>query len=611
MPKENLVVTHASDKPSEPEYVPIEVTAGILIHIGAGIYHSVAGALKELVSNAYDADAPNVVITTNYPTFEQIKIVDTGDGMTPLRFRQAMRSVGSSLKGILEPSRTTKVYRRPVIGQLGIGFMALSQICDEATIESQAKGSDKKFIAKLNFREFKERAKDQVGSVKLDVYRETLGRYGSESRMRHLLKDKKIDAEEKDKIRDFLALLEEAGDTLKKEDDTDREHLGYSLLYPDIPAIPGGHGTTITLDAISDAVRELLQDHGREVRTIRKYYKKASLTWESYRGEINEWSWSELCQRLRAKTSGLTFQLLPKYHQFLYELSLMTPVKYLDDGPLTLRPGLLEKKKRQLKELDFSVTVDSRELFKPTLLPAGALAKKDDLRPRLDYYLKPFQYAGVVDKQQLKYSGYLFWQKSQIQPSHIRGIQIYIRNVGIGLYDNTLMNFATVNPTSRAGQISGEVYVQAGLEHALNVNRNSFRETDAHYLALQQHLWKILGTTKKNDGVIGISVQAYWDRKKHINAEKLRTHIKRLQSIVDSVSKRKLVVSFSSRESSELYEVVSGRLIVYDQSRAWPRRLQDRRLCQQLLIPAKAAVVSQNSSSEILKLLEHLLLTPK
>jgi hypothetical protein len=42
------------------------------------------------------------------------------------------------------------------------------------------------------------------------------------------------------------------------------------------------------------------------------------------------------------------------------------------------------------------------------------------------------------------------------------------------------------------GQVSGEVYVQEGLESALNIDRASFRETDPHYLALRAVLWKQL-----------------------------------------------------------------------------------------------------------------------
>ena len=55
------------------EQIPLKVTSGVLLHIGAGIYNSVAGALKELVSNSFDADATRVVISTDYPKFEQIR----------------------------------------------------------------------------------------------------------------------------------------------------------------------------------------------------------------------------------------------------------------------------------------------------------------------------------------------------------------------------------------------------------------------------------------------------------------------------------------------------------------------------------------------------------
>src|SRR5437764_6722230 len=94
--------TSPTNKKEEPIYVPIKVTTGILFHIGAGIYQSIAGALKELVSNSYDADATEVLISMDYPDFAQIKIVDNGSGMTKARFRQAMAAVGSSLKMILD-----------------------------------------------------------------------------------------------------------------------------------------------------------------------------------------------------------------------------------------------------------------------------------------------------------------------------------------------------------------------------------------------------------------------------------------------------------------------------------------------------------------------------
>src|SRR6185295_13159510 len=97
------------------QQIPIRVTSVILLHIGAGIYNSVAGALKELVSNSFDADAENVIISTNYPHFDEIKVSDNGIGMSSSRLRQAMQTIGSSLKGISSENRVTKKFNRPVI----------------------------------------------------------------------------------------------------------------------------------------------------------------------------------------------------------------------------------------------------------------------------------------------------------------------------------------------------------------------------------------------------------------------------------------------------------------------------------------------------------------
>ncbi|MGB0386375.1 MAG: ATP-binding protein [Ardenticatenaceae bacterium] len=62
------------------EYIPLKVSAGVLLQIGAGIYSSVAAAFKELVSNAFDADASELTISTDVPRFEEMKIVDDGPG---------------------------------------------------------------------------------------------------------------------------------------------------------------------------------------------------------------------------------------------------------------------------------------------------------------------------------------------------------------------------------------------------------------------------------------------------------------------------------------------------------------------------------------------------
>jgi hypothetical protein len=41
--------------------------------------------------------------------------------------------------------------------------------------------------------------------------------------------------------------------------------------------------------------------------------------------------------------------------------------------------------------------------------------------------------------------------------------------------------------------ISGEIYIEDGLEDALNIDRNSFRESDIAYIKLQEYLFTKLG----------------------------------------------------------------------------------------------------------------------
>lgn len=599
--------SHSNQEQASVVYVPIKVTAGILLHVGAGIYHSVAGALKELITNAYDADATQVVISTDYPGFNQIKVVDNGSGMSSERFIQAMRSIGSSLKAVIGPTRETDKYKRPIVGKLGIGLMALTQVCDEAVIESQAEGSDTKFIAKLDFTEFTKRLAADNERLKLDVIAE---RFGGIDEMTTLLNSPKTNRGTKEEIETLLGMLEDADSTLKNRT-TEEEQLGYCLLYPGLPAVLGQRGTTLTLNDIHPAVRDLLKDVGRSADNMPKYfrdkYKDEGITWERYREDVNSSSWENLCKRLRSEDSKFTYQLLPHYHQFLWELSIMSPVRYLAAGPVTCKPSLLKEKKAELEKYKFSLLVDNRELLKPILLPSGSLAN-EKLEENFDYFIKRLNFDDIVDGETLRFNGYIFWQRKQVQPSSVRGVQIYIRNVGIGLYDPTLLNFSTVNITSRAGQMSGEIYVEEGLERALNVDRNSFRVTDEHYVALQKYVWDSLGSAQRGDGIIGKSIDSYWIRKEREEADKHRDHVKELRSLVEEISGGGYSLSFSEVAHDEPYDISNEHLTVYDNSPRWPRSSADKRLAQLLLISAQVAIKKGKPSKKVVEIIESILL---
>src|SRR5258708_32903866 len=99
----------------------IKVHEKALAHLSRGLYRSPASALRELVSNAWDANAKTVRISTNYPRFFQITIEDTGDGFSKNDFERLMKgNIGNSEK---RPSGKVLINSRPLIGRLGIGML--------------------------------------------------------------------------------------------------------------------------------------------------------------------------------------------------------------------------------------------------------------------------------------------------------------------------------------------------------------------------------------------------------------------------------------------------------------------------------------------------------
>src|SRR5688500_5861577 len=80
--------------------------------LSASTYENFPGAIKEMVSNAYDADATEVNITIDLKK-DFIEIRDNGNGMTPDEFGFFLRIAGQKR----DKSRISSVYGRRQIGQ--------------------------------------------------------------------------------------------------------------------------------------------------------------------------------------------------------------------------------------------------------------------------------------------------------------------------------------------------------------------------------------------------------------------------------------------------------------------------------------------------------------
>ncbi len=124
----------------EKEYIPVTVDKSHIITIGERLYTESIEFVREIVNNAYDADATLVDITVSE---DSIEIKDNGSGMDREGLRQYF-SIGSQLK--LHSSKSP-LYHRDRIGQFGIGKFASLSACERFEVLTR-KGE---FVARVIF----------------------------------------------------------------------------------------------------------------------------------------------------------------------------------------------------------------------------------------------------------------------------------------------------------------------------------------------------------------------------------------------------------------------------------------------------------------------------
>jgi len=110
--------------------------------LSASTYENFPDAIREMVSNAYDADATEVRITIDLKQ-DYIEVKDNGNGMSPDEFDFFLRIAGQKR----DKRRVSPVFSRRQIGQFGVGFLAIFPFGKQIEIESTATRSNKIFKA--------------------------------------------------------------------------------------------------------------------------------------------------------------------------------------------------------------------------------------------------------------------------------------------------------------------------------------------------------------------------------------------------------------------------------------------------------------------------------
>ena len=397
-------------KTNEPIKAQIHAAARIIGDISTGIYRSPANALKELVNNSFDAGATEVVISTDHPGFSSVSCFDNGPGISVARLQEIFNYIGGSDK---RGQGEFGEFGRPVIGRIGIGILAMSQISKRFVIISSQAGDDFRIEAEVDIEEFEtaDSARQNVGSGNIGQYQ--------------------IDQ---------------------------------------IPESPELHYTIVATPSGSEQIRANLG----KGRTPRNSFVRNSYDSESFEEFVRK-----IGDAPRRET-------LNDYEVFLWELASLCPVPYFEDGPVKGWDGWDHVKER-LESYNFKVKVDGYELRKPILLPSGGdLSQQGD-----DFQVYPFSYGENGDVR-LEFQGYVFHQRTQISPPELQGLLVRIRNVGIGGYETDMLKYPT-NLGPMVHGMSGEVYVDSGLEGSLNIDRNSFNETHPHFSLLRDVVYRHLG----------------------------------------------------------------------------------------------------------------------
>jgi Histidine kinase-, DNA gyrase B-, and HSP90-like ATPase len=493
----------ATERTHAPVEGKLETDELVLARITEGIYRQPASALRELVSNAYDADATEVVILTDAPRFGQISVRDNGRGLSPEILTQLVKHIGGSAKRSekgkeLGVTSSTNANRseggRQLIGKLGIGLFSVAQFTRHFLIITKTAGDAFRTVADITLG----RGEEQQAVLPLEGKGERKYETGHFRIWREPTTDKKAQGTE---IK-LLDLLPRTRDELASDDVWTRQD--YQKDDPDAEKA------------------EPPEVHiGRMEKKTSLLSIQPALPWDETDGPKERFE--KLVQKLRSLTSDRESVDLRKvcdnYLWSMWTLALSAPLAYLEGHPFDLtndgevlffeienklrgqsKPIEIPKDRSPRKTLklkspdgstagSFEVFMDGVQLLRPILyrdLPRTETAVKTPLlfigRCREAFEGKPLELSGGP----LAFEAYLFWAP-RIVPKQHQGVILRVGNASGALFDADFMGYETSELT-RKSQVTAEIFVSEGLDDAINLDRESFNYAHPHYQFLTKWL---------------------------------------------------------------------------------------------------------------------------
>lgn len=450
------------------EWQPIYLSAKVFGHLAQGLYRTPAGAIKELISNSFDADATLVRIHTGFPRFETLSCEDDGTGMSEDEFARLMnRGIGTSYKRIGDTT-LTELYKRPLIGRLGLGILSLAQVCTQFEMLSHHRKTETAFRATIQFPPYTRQEMDRLAKRLSDV-------------------------DENEKI------------------------LGGKYQIAKERFDPSKPGLRVFTKYLRESFRKRMRTTLQRAGSISS--KKKDLVPEPYR------TFQAYLQAIYAYPKPVqSLNLLSDYDQLLFGLALAAPLPFMGDRNLVVQLPRMQERQNQLLRFQFQVQVDNLSLVNPVWLPSdreghtakqcrftgsekrhftvvdGPVSERCSViqhrvavdKSDLQFHVYEIDYANEkVAGSPLEFHGYLFQQTGRLYPRDIQGVLIRLSNVAIGRYDNSMLTYPYAEGP-RYSMVSNELFVRLGFEDALNIDRDSFNELHPHYIRLQSYIHSLL-----------------------------------------------------------------------------------------------------------------------
>src|SRR5260370_25986911 len=139
---------------------------------------------------------------------------------------------------------------------------------------------------------------------------------------------------------------------------------------------------------------------------------------------------------------------------------------------------------------------------------------------------------------------------------------IRIKNVGIGYYDSTRLD-SRGNQGPRSRWVTGEIYVDAGLEDALNVDRDSFNRFHPEFRAVQSFIHDMLKTEIFPD--VYRKMEARSEQRRETKEKTRKDHLESVvsQALESTVHVRVETKKEASEESPRaMVTETAGRVVV-------------------------------------------------